>query len=96
MNNKFSERLEEFLASECSDYDLKYSWEWDEDCNWCVVKIARDINPLRETELCFRYNQIKDELLLQMYEDSYETVREYDYTVKYFWMILSPRIFPEA
>jgi hypothetical protein len=96
MNNKFSERLEEFLASECSDYDLKYSWEWDEDCNKCVVKISRNINPLRETELYFKFNKSTEDLLIEMCEDSFEVVREFDHTIKYFWMILSPRLFPDA
>jgi hypothetical protein len=36
MNDKFIKRLEEYLDSECSDYDMSYKYEWNEDTGFCV------------------------------------------------------------
>ena len=90
MNSKFSKRLQEYLESECSDYDLSFTWEWDEDCQWCKVVITRyELNK----ELHFRYNDKKDELMIELSEDSYYITKEYDWSVKYFWMLICPAFF---
>ena len=39
MNNRFTRRLEEYLSSECGDYDLTYKWEWNDDTECCKVAI---------------------------------------------------------
>lgn len=95
MNDKFAKRLREYLESECSDYDLKFSWEWDSDCDWCEVTITRDCGEQHAKELKFKYDEGKDDLLIELSEDSYYATREFDSTVKYFWMLISPAIFPK-
>ncbi len=41
MNAKFANRLQDYLKSECSDYDMSFSWEWNEDCECCDVTISK-------------------------------------------------------
>jgi len=93
MNSKFAARLKEYLDSECSGYDLKYDWEWDEDCGHCEVTISNKHDTYSK-ELNFKYDDKKDDLLIELCEDSYYETREYDYTVKYFWILISPTMFP--
>ncbi len=92
MNDKFVKRLTEYLDSECSDYGMKYSWEWDDDCE---VKITLDHDPDRLACINFRYNEDDDDLSIELIEDSFYRTREFDETVKYFWMKVSPSLFPD-
>ncbi|PIE50742.1 MAG: hypothetical protein CSA38_01890 [Flavobacteriales bacterium] len=94
MNKKFSERLEEYLSNECSDYDLTYKWEWNEHTECCEVEIKRDDYSQNIKHLNFRYDEVKDDLKIELSEDYFYTTREFDYTVKYFWMLVSPALFP--
>jgi hypothetical protein len=59
MNNKFCDRLSEFLDHECENYGLSYSWEWNEDMQYCEVEIKGD-----DYVVCvaFRYNVDEDSL----------------------------------
>jgi len=94
MNSNFAERLKEYLESECSDYGMKYKWLWDEDYNWCNVTISlENYYPELEVDLHFRYDEKKDSLLIELSEDSFYETREFDQTVKYFWMKVSPVLF---
>ena len=92
MNSNFSKRLTEYLDSECSDYGLSYSWEFDYDCNWCVVRVKKDM-PSKEKTVNFRYDEKKDDLLIELSEDSFYVTREFDHTVKFFWMLVSPILY---
>ena len=96
MNNKFTERLTEYLDSECSDYDLTYSWEWNEDTLCCEVEIKRDDYTQHNKCLNFRYDELANDLKIELCEDSYYATREFDQTVKYFWMLISPSLFPNT
>ena len=93
MDIKFTKRLEQYLESECDDYDMSYSWEWCEDTQNCEVEIKR--NDLVK-HLNFRYDSKKDDLSIELCEDSFYTTREFDYSVKYFWMLISPTLFPDV
>lgn len=90
MNKKFVERLTEYLDSECSDYGMIYDWEWNEDTEHCEVEVTGG-----EKSVClfFSYNEENDELSIDMGEDCYEVTREFDYTVKYFWIKVAPDLF---
>ena len=91
MNKKFAQRIEEYLSSECCDFGLEYSWEWNEDTQNCEVTVER-IN-----EFCninFRYNEEEDYLTIELSEDSFYRTEEFEPTVKYFWMLISPALFP--
>lgn len=94
MTSKFVKRLTNYLDSECSDYDLAYSWKWIDDCNLCEVEIKRDDYSQNTHYLNFKYNESDDDLTIELSEDSYYVTREFDQTVKYFWMLISPSIFP--
>jgi len=95
MNNKFQERLTEYLDSECSDYSMSYKWEWNEDTECCEVEVKSDYSGNFKC-LNFRYNEKKDDLSIELSEDSFYETREFDWTVKYFWMLISPSLFPES
>lgn len=95
MNNRFLSRLKEYLGSECYDYDLSYTWEWCEDTQCCVVEIKRTDHTQHTKEINFKYDGANDDLKIELCEDSFYTTREFDQTVKYFWMIISPRLFPD-
>lgn len=96
MNNKFTKRLEEYLTSECSDYDLVYRWEWNEDTECCEVEIKRDDHTQLARWLNFQYDKEGDNLKIELTEDSFYITREFDETVKYFWMLIAPALFPNA
>lgn len=92
MNKKFANRLEKYLESECSDFDLTFFWEWNEDLEACEAKISRDDY---SKYILFKYDENRDDLLIELSEDSYYITREFDETVKYFWMLISPTLFPD-
>jgi len=94
MNDKFAKRLEEYLSSECSDYSLEYEWSWNDDTNCCEVVIKRNDHTKHSKELCFQYNEKNDDLTIELSEDSFYITREFDKSVKYFWMLIAPAIFP--
>jgi len=93
MNKKFTDRLREYLDSECSDFGLDYDYKWCEDTRCCEVEIKRNYSENNKW-LYFRYNEKEDNLLIELSEDSFYETREFDETVKYFWMLVSPSIFP--
>jgi hypothetical protein len=93
MNNKFTKRIEEYLISECDDYDLIYEYEWNEDTGCCEVEVKR--NDYTKC-LNFKYDESCDDLTIELSEDSFYRTREFDHTVKYFWMLISPSLFPNA
>ena len=96
MNDKFAKKIEKFLLSECSDYDLEYKWEFSPDENGVNVTIFRNKdchNPFEEI-FFFQYDEENEELKIEMYEDSFETVTNFDWRVKFLWMKLAPYAFP--
>jgi hypothetical protein len=90
ITKKFANRLTEFLDSECSDYDLKYNWEWCKDTESCNVEISRDD---KVAYIDFRYKEITNELEIELCEDCWYIVEEFEPSVKYFWMLISPKLF---
>ena len=90
MNKNFAKRIEEYLRSECNDYDLEYYWTWDEDTQNCEVTV------MRNKECCsinFRYNEKDNYLKIELSEDSFYRTEEFEPSVKYFWMLISPHLF---
>jgi len=96
MNKEFSKRIEEYLTSECDDYDLTYKWKWNEDTMCCEVEVKRDDHTQYVKCLNFKYDKQEDDIKIELSEDSYYITREFDQTVKYFWMLISPALFPEV
>lgn len=94
MKKKSIEKLTEYLDSECSDYGMSYNYEWIEDCGFYEVEILREHSDLTAC-VRFKYNDDKDELLIELTEDSWCVSEHFEWTVKYFWMIVSPQLFPE-
>lgn len=93
MNDKFALRLTEYLNSECSDFDLSYTWEWNDGMQYCEVDVKRECHENRNKTVCFKYNEKNDDLLIELSEDSFYVTREFDQTVKYFWMLVAPALF---
>lgn len=90
---KAIDRLTEFLDSECSDYDMSYDYEL-EDLNFDIEITAR--NPERVSNIFMRYNEDTEQLEIELSEDCYYEIKEWDWTVKYFCMLVSPDLFPNA
>ena len=87
--NDFEKALKEFLDNEVSDYGLSYSYSIDfEDIASVTVKRYEN-----EIDVNFRFHE-KEGLQIELSEDSWYRVREYDWTVKYFWMLICPALFP--
>jgi hypothetical protein len=93
MNKKFSDRLNEFLETECDDYGISFTWEENPDINCVVATIRRGIGNFK-VDVNFRYEEKTDTLLIELSEDNYCEVCEYEYSVKYFWMAVAPYLFP--
>lgn len=93
MNKNFNNRLTEYLETECSDYGLQYDYKWCEDTQCCEVEITTDHNDNLKT-INFRYDELKDNLSIELSEDSFYETKEFDWSVKYFWMLISPVLFP--
>ncbi len=91
MNKKFKKRLTDFLDSEVKDYEIKYKIESEEEYG-CAIELEKYNNICY---LSFQYIPEKDELELEMNDSNFEVVREFDWTVKYFWMLVAPSIFGE-
>ena len=94
MKEEFVKRLENYLSSECEDYAMVYKWEWNEDTEICQVEVKRDDHTQNIKYLNFRYNELEDDLTIELCEDSFYITREFDHTVKYFWMLTAPALFP--
>jgi hypothetical protein len=94
MNKKFTNRLNEYLESECSDFDMAFDYKCEEDTTCCEVKIYRSDYTKYEKLINFKYNEKNDELEIELSEGSFYETREYDYSVKYFWMLVAPSLFP--
>lgn len=92
MNNKFAELLKEYLDSECDDYGLSYTWNWNEDTECCEVTVKQE-HTGHSAEVDFRFDESKESLTIELSEDCYHETHHYDQTVKYFWMLISPSIF---
>ena len=94
MSDEFTQKLIEYLGSECDDYSMTYEIlesTFDEDSNTVEVDIKRYDNVVT---LLFKYQVDVDDLLIELSEDTYYTTRVYDHSVKYFWMLISPHLFP--
>ena len=90
MNKKFKTRLTEYLDSECSDYGLSYRYEWEEDSESVEAYVN---NEDYATSVTFKYNEESDNLLIELSVDNFVETRECDETVKYFWMLIAPKLF---
>jgi hypothetical protein len=91
MKKEFRKRLIEFLDTECFDYSIEYSIEEIDGWDGCEVTLR---NSHSEAYIEFKYDNDKDDLLINIYEDIYEATREFDWTVKYFWQQVSPQLWP--
>jgi len=94
MNKKFARKLEEYLATECYDYDLEYDYEWNEEMKCCVVTITQKRHPEVCRRLRFKYDEEEDILSIDMGESYYRETKISGPSVKYFWILVAPSLFP--
>lgn len=92
MNKKAVDRLTEFLDTECDDYGLSYDYKWEDGYECFEVDIDRDIGEY-VSHVRMKYNEDNDVLSIEMGEDCWYETKEYDSSVKYFWMVVSPAVF---
>jgi hypothetical protein len=93
MNSKFQELLYEYLQMECSDYEIFYTWEWNNDLEQCEVNILSNGSNEIQTTVNFRQND-KGNLEIETGEDVWKETFWFDTSVKYFWIKVAPAIFP--
>lgn len=89
------DELKQFLDSEVNDYDLSYEFESvefekDNPVSYATVKIKRF-----ESEISVNFRSIEGKLQIELAEDSWYDICEYNRTVKYFWMLISPTLFSD-
>lgn len=97
--NRFVRKLTEFLDSETDDYSLAYEISPIDDDG--VVEVLTWVygdnkEIIKEETKNSTYWKFEDnELKIEMGEDtdSWEAVADYNWTVKYFWMMVSPYLF---
>lgn len=87
---KAIKRLEEYLDSECDNYDLEYNYTFDHDRERFVVEIKRNG---KSCYIVLKYEPLIDELSIELIDNCFYVTKEYDYTVKYFWMLIAPALF---
>ena len=88
MKKNFKKRLNEYLSSECDDYDLSYELEWNEDIAAYEAEITRLSN-----SVIVNFKFMHGDLMIELTEDNYVRTREFDQTIKYFWMLICPKLF---
>ena len=84
-----NEKLKEYLDSECSDYDMSYEVEYDESNEQYVATISRFDKCV---DIIFRINKNQN-LKIELSPDSWYETEEFEWTVKYFWMLVAPKLF---
>ena len=98
MNKNQIEVLEKFLDSECSDFDLSYNWEWNEDEVCFDVAVYRDKYTSNQKCKCIELRfdvqaEKHQQLKIQLTERCWYGVSSSNETVKYFWMLICPTLF---
>jgi hypothetical protein len=66
---------------------------WNNDTECCEVKITLDGSD-KVKYLNFRYTEEDNDLTIELSEDSFYRTREFDETIKYFWILVAPALFP--
>lgn len=94
MNKDFAELLEAYLDSECGDFSMSYTWRWDDDLEMAIATIKSDYNG-RSKEVNFRYDEKSRSLTIELSEGSFYETAEYEWSVKYFWMLVAPALWSE-
>ncbi len=89
--NAGEEKLKNFLNNECNDFDLEYEIEWVEDYDNFEAVVSRED---KKVSVFFKYNENTKNLSIELSEDSYYVTEHFDWTVKYFWMLIAPALFP--
>jgi hypothetical protein len=92
MNRDFENRLRQYLNAVCVDFGMSYVYEWNQDIECCQVEIKREG---KIKYLSFKHDEKFNDVMIELCEYSFHTTREFDYTVKYFWILVSPRLFPD-
>ena len=85
---KYKDRLISLLDSELDDYGMTYDISEDEiseEYEYYSVKVKTITdNPMWEV----RIRLSKKTIEVDLYEDSWEEVEDFEWTIKYFWMAL--------
>lgn len=95
MKEKFKTRLKEFLESEANGDGISHLIDETEFLNWDeYTKIPVIISRFEKSiTIYFGYNSDEKTLEIQSDDCCCYAVREYDWTVKYFWILAAPALF---
>lgn len=97
MRTKFRSALTDFLDSECNNYGMSYEILEDTDDEYIPsveveINIDHDERSIIE-RFAWRTDYRSDDCLcLEVGEDNWKYVCEFDWQVKYFWMQVSPKL----
>ena len=92
MNDKAIAALKDYLDHECDDYGMQYTWEWDDGGEYFDVTVSLEYTD-RKASVYFRYKANK--LSIELGEDCWYQTEWWENTVKYFWMIVSPKLWSD-
>ena len=94
MTNKAIDELKEYLKHECNDYGLSYDYIYNSDYEYFEVTVKKDYDFRNlETTIHIRYNEEDDSLEIELGEDSWYKTEWFNPSVKYFWMLIGPKLF---
>ena len=90
------EKIKDLVEGELGDYsffeigDIELYDEYgDEEYYRVNIKAERTSIPkLTNRIICFKYDTQNEDIYVELGEDNYEKVEDFDWTIKYFWMAL--------
>ena len=86
--NKAEKLLKEFLESELEEYSFNYEIELDdvEEDEYFFEVTYYMYDYQKDNTIMIKVDMENESIHINMYEDTYEEIRTYDWRVKYFWM----------
>lgn len=85
------EKVKELVEGELDDYSffsIKNIEMYDDYKEEEYYRVEIETNRDKKITLHLKYNIENDKISVELGEDTYEEVKSYDYTIKYFWMAL--------
>ena len=90
MENGIQEKLEEFLKHELEDFGIEYKIVYEDGT--CYVDFKSEMG----NESTAYFSVENDNLRIDMFDDHWETIKWWDWSVKHFWIKIAPEIWPTS
>ena len=88
---KYIKELQNFLDSELWDYSMKYDIQLNEEYEEEEYYAVKIIDSKDKVIWMVDFRLSKKWIDVDLYEDNWEEVCDFEYTVKYFWIALLMR-----